>query len=175
VRPSDVPIDLPCPADFDSMPTEAAGRLLYCAQCDKNVHDLSAMEDSEARAFVSRNDSASLCVTYTLNAADEIEFRRPRKPPAPEALVPVSRLLRGFAPVRGFAPAAGAALLLAACTPHASAEPESELEVPARGETEPPTIPLAPPVAIEDAGKRKRFGGAKRPRTRPTRVVGEWG
>src|SRR5579864_8307660 len=53
-----VSIAAPCSADWESMP--GTGRVRHCAQCNKNVYNLSAMTRREAEALL-RETEGRLC------------------------------------------------------------------------------------------------------------------
>ncbi|QBB70987.1 hypothetical protein ELE36_11860 [Pseudolysobacter antarcticus] len=55
-------IDSPCPLRFNSMPG-AAG--FDCSQCQRHVHNLSAMSESAREQFLAGCDD-SVCVAYTV-------------------------------------------------------------------------------------------------------------
>jgi hypothetical protein len=77
-----LPIQNPCHEDWDAMHREAGSRR-FCEVCTKQVHDLSALTEPEAReVLVSESAKGRVCVRYTLDAAGEIEFR-PRTTEAP--------------------------------------------------------------------------------------------
>ncbi len=71
---SDVPIPEPCSADWDDMSGDERKR--FCALCNKHVHDLSAMDEAAAREVVEQPD---VCVRYTVDARDRIQFRSRRR------------------------------------------------------------------------------------------------
>lgn len=54
-----------CPARWDSL--RGDGRRRFCRACRRHVHDLSAMTEDEARAFLRRNPSA--CVRFHYDGA----------------------------------------------------------------------------------------------------------
>jgi len=64
-------ISEPCPADWSAMSGCETKR--FCAQCTKNVHDLSAMTRRDAEVLVS--SEKDLCVRYSLRPDGEIRFQ----------------------------------------------------------------------------------------------------
>jgi hypothetical protein len=66
-----VVIRTPCGADWNSMSPRGSARL--CASCDKLVHDLSAMSESDARRLL-RGTDQSLCVRYLYDQTGDIWF-----------------------------------------------------------------------------------------------------
>jgi hypothetical protein len=88
-----LPIADPCHEDWEAMDVEAKGR--FCGKCTKSVHDLSSMEEDEARALLRARAGSRICVRYEHGGDGAIRFRRP-------ALLATA--LAGVA--------------LAACTPH---------------------------------------------------------
>jgi hypothetical protein len=87
-----LPIASPCHEDWDAMDPSARGR--FCHSCAKDVHDLAAMTEREARELLTATAGQRICVRYLADREGRIRFR-------PEA-------------VR----VAVAGLALAACTPH---------------------------------------------------------
>ena len=122
VRSQDIEIPEPCHADWDAMRPEERGR--FCFDCRKKVHDLSAMTEREAEAFLERTECEDVCISYEHESDGTLVFRAP--PPAP--VVPLSRLRR---PRRIAAAVAGAgvAAALAACAPHGEPPQIREAEV----------------------------------------------
>ncbi|MEZ4472715.1 MAG: hypothetical protein R3F60_18405 [bacterium] len=58
-----------------------AGPTLYCVRCDRDVHDLSAMTEAEAAAFLDGCRGKSLCVRYEQDVdSGEVLFRPERRP-----------------------------------------------------------------------------------------------
>lgn len=127
-----VDIPKPCAANWDEM--RAGDKRRFCADCQTQVHDLSAMTPREAERFLLRNaDREDLCLSYVRNEDGAIRFQ-----PPPPRLVPVRRLLR-------MAPAAGLSLAMAACT---SAVPQPKAS-PVNDETK--TATAAPVSVTPDA------------------------
>ena len=75
-----VHISEPCHADWEGMKKEGARR--FCGDCDKHVHDLSAMTRADAVALLKA--TPAICVRYTCDEAGEI-LHRPAPTPAPAA------------------------------------------------------------------------------------------
>jgi hypothetical protein len=73
MRREDLPIELPCARDWNTM--TAAGMKRFCADCKKLVHDLSAMSEPEAKALLA--SSGDLCVRYVHDAEGTIVFDVP--------------------------------------------------------------------------------------------------
>src|SRR5690349_181738 len=72
-RPIHLPIAEPCHEDWDAMEPRERGR--FCASCKKDVHDLSAMTEDEARDFLRVRAGTRLCVNYRHDPAGRIQFR----------------------------------------------------------------------------------------------------
>lgn len=89
-----LPIASPCHEDWDAMDPSARGR--FCHSCAKDVHDLAAMTEREARELLAATAGQRICVRYLADREGRIRFR-------PEA-VRVGVAVAGLA--------------LAACTPH---------------------------------------------------------
>jgi hypothetical protein len=73
-----LPIVRPCDRDWDSMPGDERRR--HCANCDRDVLNLSALTESEAAGLLAET-RGPVCVRYRSDAASgEIAFRpaRPR-------------------------------------------------------------------------------------------------
>lgn len=60
----------PCRADWEQMDGDGAVR--FCRQCKKDVTDVSAMSEDEARAFLSSGDTP--CVRYVFDARGDVLF-----------------------------------------------------------------------------------------------------
>lgn len=118
------------------------GAQRFCDRCDKHVHDLSALTESEAQAVLAKRDGARVCVRYLVDVEGAVVFREP----AP--IVPVSALRRRPQPI---VRAAAMALALAACTPHR--EPVESVGIvrqepaePTPAQVEIPPVPQPVPV-----------------------------
>lgn len=74
-------ISEPCPASWDAMSGDH--RVRHCAQCDKSVHNLSAMTEGEAHRLIDASNG-QLCVNYVPDA-----HGRPITTDRPLALSPV--------------------------------------------------------------------------------------
>src|SRR6188472_3887717 len=114
VQQDDVRIQTPCPTQLDPARAANGVRSWHCGHCDKAVHVLSNMTESEARTFMADNAGKDICVTYAVRKDGTIRF-------APEAapvvapivpLVPVASLARRR---HAAAAAVGLGLALAAC------------------------------------------------------------
>lgn len=136
---SKLPITGPCPIDLDAIGFDRSSKVSHCTHCDKNVHNLSTMTESAARAFLREHAGEKMCVTYARNKEGVVQFE-----PEPQ-IVPLSRLARrSAATAAGF----GLAAALAACTPHGDreqvqgeAEPVDPIEMPAGGMVAPDLDP----------------------------------
>lgn len=60
----------PCSADWERM--DGDGTVRFCRLCKKNVHDLSAMTEAEAVAFLSGGDQP--CIRYLHDARGDVLF-----------------------------------------------------------------------------------------------------
>lgn len=123
-RPIHLPIAEPCHENWDAMEPRERGR--FCASCKKDVHDLSAMTEDEAREFLRERAGTRLCVNYRHDTAGRIQFR-------------------------AAAVAALAVTALAACTPHerATPQPTTQTTEPAPTAVVPPSMPTEPPKPPE--------------------------
>lgn len=75
MKRTDLPIPEPCDADWDAMTGDDQRR--FCDHCQKHVHDLSAMTESEARGVTSE---PGVCVRYTFSPrTDEVRFQSRRR------------------------------------------------------------------------------------------------
>jgi len=74
---NDIPIPTPCRADWDTM--SAGDR--WCAECQKHVHDLSAMTSDQARALLTGPETEGLCVRYLCDTSGVVVFQ-PQEPEA---------------------------------------------------------------------------------------------
>jgi hypothetical protein len=142
---SEIPIALPCTADWSRMTLAERGR--FCFACRKVVRDLEQMTEREARALLASPPTEGLCVRYVHDATGEIVFRR-------DDVVPAGRIVR-----RAVTMALSAALPLAtaAClgaaprvmgAPPVAAEPSATAADPPphvlMGEPPPPTTSATP-------------------------------
>lgn len=101
MRSNNVPITSPCHESWDAMDGGEASR--FCGVCQKDVHNLSALAEAEARALLAARAGERLCVRYSSESDGTMRFRD---------LVPMVSLTRRI--VR----TAFAAVMLAACTPY---------------------------------------------------------
>jgi hypothetical protein len=102
MKHTDIRIDTPCGADWSQMTaTDARARL--CAQCNKVVHDLTAMTEREVRGVVG---DGPVCVRYLYDVHGRVLFGGA---PAGAKIVPASALLSRAARSRWLAAAALAA------------------------------------------------------------------
>lgn len=86
----------------------AAGEGGFCEQCQKQVHDVSAMRESELRRLLAAHAGGTVCLAYRFDASGRVRLR-PEPTPALRQPLVIGAL----------------ALLLAACAGHAG-----ELETP---------------------------------------------
>lgn len=70
-----VPIGSPCSVDWGAMTGDDRRR--FCGQCNKHVHDLSAMREREAKALLATGDK--LCVRYTVKPDGTMRHRPTRR------------------------------------------------------------------------------------------------
>jgi len=189
MRKDELPVS-GCGEDWGRMSVEAGGMRRFCAQCQTQVHDLSAMDEDQARAFLRATATMDLCLAYDHDEDGRIRFaprrapgsstdasptRRPEIPPTP-ALVPASRLRRPIAAptpaqLMQLASAASVALLLGACTAHGdepvlqvSEDPQAEIDAvtaPVLIPTEPAVEP--PPVVEAEPPEAEPCDDADRP------------
>ena len=71
IRP--LPIARPCSESFGAMKGDEKTR--FCDSCGKDVHDLSARTEAEARTFLTEARGARLCIRYAKDAHGAIRFR----------------------------------------------------------------------------------------------------
>ncbi len=98
----DVPIASPCGADWRSM--TPADKKRFCDSCKKYVHDLSEMNEAEARAILHAPPAEGLCVRYLHDVHGNLLFK-----PAPIAPALLVR-------ARRFAAMAALPMSMAACS-----------------------------------------------------------
>ena len=72
MKRANIPLAFPCGADFSAMPEVDRGRL--CAACQTVVHDLSSMNEAEARAVLAQRETARLCVRYLYDVGGHVVF-----------------------------------------------------------------------------------------------------
>lgn len=133
IQVDQLPITSPCPINLDRSGVSAKDRQMFCEHCTKDVHLLSQMTESEARALMNREAGKDICVSYVPRSDGSIRFR-----PEP-AFVPATALTRAQPRTRTVRAnhrlsLALGGMLLAACTPHGDAEPKQDplrVEVPA--------------------------------------------
>ena len=65
----------PCHADWSEM--DGGGEKRFCGSCSKNVHDLSAMTEPEAKQVLKEVEKP--CVRYTCNSDGTIRFKPTRR------------------------------------------------------------------------------------------------
>jgi hypothetical protein len=68
-----LPIAKPCKAPFAAMTGDDQTR--FCEECGKNVHDLSARTEDEARALLASARGTNICVRYAKDARGNVRFR----------------------------------------------------------------------------------------------------
>ena len=101
-----LPLAYPCKGFVPAPGSTGEGG--FCERCQKEVHDVSAMRESELRRLLAAHAGGTVCLAYRTDAHGRVRLR---PEPAPTPLHP---LLAGTL-----------ALLLAACAGHAT-----ELEIP---------------------------------------------
>jgi hypothetical protein len=74
MKRDEAPIQQPCSEDWNAMTGDDRKR--FCGQCNKHVHDLSAMSESEARSVVARKN---VCVCYSVDPATRSIRHRPSR------------------------------------------------------------------------------------------------
>jgi hypothetical protein len=144
MRRDDAPIATPCGADWTAMSPRGKARL--CGQCDKLVHDLSAMTERDARALLKTRPTEGLCVRYLHDATGEIWFGA-----RAERVVPASRLVG-----RGAAMMSAAALVLVPALTEAC------------GGAAPDKGPYNYPTEADDGGTAVSTGSDRRTTAQPT-------
>ncbi|MCA9681303.1 MAG: hypothetical protein KC457_03840 [Myxococcales bacterium] len=163
MRSKDIPVS-GCRESWERMRVEGGGVRRFCDSCQTHVHDLSAMDERRARAFLTATQGMDLCLAYDHDERGRIVFAdhaAPREAP----VVPISRLRRSQSPARPsiaapapaqliqLAGAASVALMLGACTAHGddlpvlqvTDDPEGQLEVISAPVVIPPELPEASP------------------------------
>ena len=68
-----LPIANPCSLAFAQMNGDERTR--YCATCEKEVHDLSARTEDEARVLLTNAHGKRICVRYAKDGRGGIRFR----------------------------------------------------------------------------------------------------
>jgi len=128
MRANEIPIASPCGADWRAMKPSDTKR--FCAECQKHVHDLSAMTPERARALLASPPAEGLCVRYLYDAHGAVVFR--------DAPLPAGMLVRA----KRLAKAAAAVTLplaFAACSSAVTEVPQHTMGVIA--------CPMPPPPA----------------------------
>lgn len=198
VAANDVEIQRPCPVD---LPEDFRGgaRNRHCGHCNKTVHLLSTLTETEAQSFLAANEGKDICVTYLVGGDGNIQFRQP------PSVVPLSALRRPRSVAT--AAAVGLGLALAACAPHdnprvetrsvVQTDVQSKVNIPVQSEpcepdkieplqmiaggigsemVEPPRVVEPPPVKkIEPEHRVMKAGGLMRrpdPAPAPTMMRG---
>jgi flagellar motor protein MotB len=80
----------PCPESWDEMSGD--GRQRHCDSCDKDVHDLRGMSETDALAYVRARGTASMCVRMLVvtTAVAACGAGAPPPPPAVASTAPVA-------------------------------------------------------------------------------------
>jgi hypothetical protein len=158
VQQDDVRIQKPCPVSLDPARAANGVRGWHCGHCDKAVHVLSNMTETEARAFMVDNTGKDICVTYAVKKDGTIRFAPERVPVVAPAIVPLASLVRRR---HATAAAVGLGLALAACAPHDNARIERQnitvidsLAVPTPAV---PVVPTQPPTPVPDPQEDDRM------------------
>ncbi len=102
----------PCRADFGAMSTTTGGR--FCDECEKVVHDLSAMSERQARELLARTPRERVCVRYVYEAdSGQVVFGA--RAENRTRLVPEHQLLRRLKSRVAIAAVLASPLLVEAC------------------------------------------------------------
>lgn len=148
----DVSLSFVCGADWGGMKA-IDSRARLCAQCDKIVHDLSAMDEEDARRLLASR-SKGLCVRYLFDPqTGQVAFQS-RK------LVPTASLVR---PGMKRALSLAAPLLLQACMGALPSEAIDDSGAPAADagpDGHAAALPTATPPDAGDAGDADPDGAA---------------
>jgi len=64
-------INSPCTADWDEMSGDSLCK--FCGDCEKNVHDLSAMSERKAQQLIQKE--SDLCVRFVRDGSGQISFQ----------------------------------------------------------------------------------------------------
>jgi len=103
VRPlhmTDAEISSPCPADMPELSADEKRR--FCTICDKDVHNLSAMNEDEARRLI--DTDSDMCVAYTVADNGDIVSKTQRPRIGLAHLMRVASLGMGLASLAGCDP-----------------------------------------------------------------------
>lgn len=149
---SELPIASPCGADWDAMIRDLApgrstarGPSRFCGECEKHVHELSALTELEARRLLASPATEGLCVRYLYDDAGNVRFAP--EPTDERALVAPSRLARAK---RYVAAATALALPMSLTACMGAYQPPPPRALPAAASAGPnehdpaPTAPAAP-------------------------------
>jgi hypothetical protein len=138
-----VRITRPCPVKLDPGRAQSGNKSWYCGHCEKSVHVLSNMTESEARSLLEAKVGEDLCVTYAVRRDGSIRFARR---PAPAPVVPITSLTRRRRTAAAAA-AVGLSAALAACAPHDNPKVKTGGEVVvAEPKTTTDSVPTIPPA-----------------------------
>lgn len=74
MKADEIELSAPCEADFDAMPRRGAH--LYCDVCARQVVDLNALTEAQARAVVAGAES---CVRFSFDAYGELRHAAERR------------------------------------------------------------------------------------------------
>ncbi len=149
---TELPIATPCNADWSAMDPRDTGR--FCGECQKIVHDLSALRETAARALLA-SKGAGLCIRYLHDEHGNVWFQ--------EQLVARQSLLRRA----GQLAAVALAPMLTACMGPGPDDEWSDAAQTAHGDTATPRPPAAtkptppkpPSAARPDAGTQPTTDG----------------
>lgn len=149
VREDQVRIQKPCPVQLDPARAANGVRSWHCGHCDKAVHVLSNMTESEARQFMADSAGKDVCVTYAVRKDGSIRFAAEPVVAPVVPLVPATSLVRRR---HAAAAAVGLGLALAACAPHEN--PKIDRPTPVAVDTPivnptPPVVPVQPVPVVE--------------------------
>jgi hypothetical protein len=138
MRRESLPIHEPCSADWERM--DGDGVVRFCRLCNKDVHDVSAMTEDEAREFLAAGDQP--CIRYRFDAQGDVLFQ-------PRAGVGLLPRLAAAAALSFAGLAAGGCMGKPVCPLPETAKPTSAPPVqaePADAPTPAPTEPASGPV-----------------------------
>jgi len=80
VKRAEINVPMACGMDWEAMSSKAAAAggnddpARFCGECQKHVHDLSAMTKSEAQTLLASEATDGLCVRYLYDDRGEVVF-----------------------------------------------------------------------------------------------------
>jgi hypothetical protein len=79
-------VENPCPASWDAMTGDERAR--FCQECQRTVHDLSAMSRKEAEALVRKKDGdGHICVRFSRAADGTVRTADAPSPEKPQSVL----------------------------------------------------------------------------------------